>query len=72
MSDLKHQTPAELRSLIKWCEHRRKEHEVAIDRKKAEAARITQELAEHGKSIHNIGQKEAWARIYLARKELGE
>lgn len=72
MSNLKHQTPQQLRSLIAWCESKRGEQ----DRLKQfflEEVEKNRELAEKaGRNSHNIGQKEAWARIYLARKETGQ
>lgn len=70
MSDLKHQTPAQLRQTIAWCVKRRAEH-VADKQRKTNALILLQaEIDQHGKLDHSIGQKEAWARYYLAQKEL--
>ena len=69
MSNLKHQTPEELRRLIAWCVRVRAGHENSWKAKEAEAERLRDEAAEHRKTWHNIGQKEAWARIYLARSD---
>lgn len=68
MSDLKYKTPDELRGLIKWCEAAKKKHDEDRKSKLEQIERLHAEVSEHGKSIHNIGQKEAWARIHLARK----
>lgn len=69
MSNLKHQTPEELRATIAWCVRVRAGHENSWKAKEAEAERLRAEAAEHRKTWHNIGQKEVWARLYLARSD---
>jgi len=68
MGDLKHKSPSELCSLISWCVKKRAE----IDKRKGEVSKqieaLQAELCDLGRQSHNIGQKEAWARIWLARK----
>ena len=71
MSDLKHRTPEQLRSLIKWCEQKQAEHRADWAAKEDMVAALQAEIDEHRRTYHNIGQKAAWARIWLARKELG-
>lgn len=68
MSDLKYQTPEQLRSLISWCENARHNNEVLKQKKLRQIAQLQQEIYALGQKINNIGQKECWARIYLARK----
>ena len=72
MSNLKHQTPEQLRSLIKWCERKQAEHRADWTDKEEMIAALQAEIEEHRRTFHNIGQKAVWARIWLARKELGE
>lgn len=68
MSDLKHRTPDQLRQLIGWCENKRCELREKRDANEATIALLQAENEKLGHSIHNIGQKESWARIWLARK----
>ena len=68
MSDLKHRSPDELRQLIKWCERKRAEHRSSREVKEAEIERLKLEISDHGQAMNNIGQKEVWARKYLADK----
>lgn len=72
MSDLKHKTPAQLRSIIKWCENVTAKEEADRAAKLDMIAALQREVETHGRAIHNIGQKEVWARIWLARKETGQ
>ena len=72
MSDLKHHTPDELRNLIRWCEAKRAENDHLRKVKRAQIDLLEQEVAELGRKNNNIGQKEVWARIWLARKETGQ
>ena len=67
MGDLKHRSPEELRNLIRWCETKRAENERDREVKRDRVLKLEDEILAHGRMIHNIGQKEAWARIYLAR-----
>jgi predicted nucleic acid-binding Zn ribbon protein len=68
MSDLKHRSPEELRSLIKWCEEKRAEHDESRKLKGAKIEELQSEISNHGKMINSIGQKELSARTYLAEK----
>lgn len=70
MSDLKHRSVDDLRAIIRSCENKRAQHERSWKNKEVLIEQLRQEIAEHRKAYHNIGQREAWARIYLARKEL--
>ena len=45
-------------------------HQEAWQAKELAIARLQQEMEEHHRLYHNIGQKEAAARLHLARKEL--
>ena len=69
VSNLKHQTPDQLRMLISWCVRVRDGHEASWKAKEAQIEELQQQIAEHRRLHHNIGQKECWARIYLARSE---
>lgn len=70
MSDLKHRTPEQLRNLIDWCQRTRNSNQEAWLQKEAVAQQLLDEAAELRKKYHNIGQKESWARYWLATKEL--
>lgn len=70
MSDLKHQSVEELRRTVDWCQRIRSGHENSWKHKEAEIERLQAEIAEHRRLYHNVGQKEAWARLYLAQKEI--
>lgn len=68
MSDLKHMTLGELRqeisSISSW--RARKEAEADdLDRRAEDMRKTASELRSRS---HNMGQREAWARIYLAQK----
>lgn len=75
MSDLKHKTPAELRdeivSISKWRAGKeaeavaREERAAHLRRQADEEVAAANELR---RRAHNMGQREAWARIYLAEK----
>jgi hypothetical protein len=69
VSSLKHQTDDQLKSLIAWCVKKRKEHDEMKKRKVEKIKLLEAEILEHSKLSNNIGQKEAWARTYLAQKE---
>ena len=71
MSDLKHRTPEQLRSLIAWCERKQAEQRDNWTEKEEIVAILQAEIAEHRRTFHNVGQKAVWARIWLARKETG-
>lgn len=68
MSDLKHKTPAELRAEISSISKWRADREAEACRKEAQAEALKQEAATLRVRSHNMGQREAWARIYLAQK----
>ena len=77
MSDLKHRTPEALRRTIQWCERTKAENDAKRADKLAQVAdleaeieEIRKEVSELGRMNHNIGQKEVWARKYLAEKEI--
>lgn len=72
MSDLKHRSPDELRDLIRWCQSKRQTQAAQSKLKRTLAEKLLREAAELDRLDHNIGQKEAWARIWLARKETGQ
>lgn len=67
MSDLKYMSPGLLReeiaSISKW--RATKEAEAALLEAKAEE--MKQQAASLRLRAHNMGQRECWARIYLAR-----
>jgi hypothetical protein len=69
MSDLKHKSAAELRNLVQWCTQKRASQKSEWEAKEAEVKRLMDEAAELRRLYHNIGQKEAWARVWLARKD---
>jgi len=68
MSNLKHQTPEELRKTLEWCKACKDEHKAFWLYKEKQAHNLLEEVMEHRRLWHNIGQKEAWARKYLAEK----
>lgn len=68
MSNLKHKTDDELRSLIAWCKRKREDLLADAARKEAEAEALVAEAARLRHDQHNIGQKEVWARYYLAQR----
>lgn len=70
MSNLKHLTIPELRAVVRSCVAKRKYYEEEIAVFKAGIAQLQKKLEDMGKASHNIGQREAWARKYLAEKEL--
>ena len=72
MSDLKHRSTDELRKLIYWCVKKRAEHRAEKERKTEILVQLQHEIDTHGKMDNNIGQKEAWARMWLARKEISQ
>lgn len=72
MSDLKYRSPDELRGIIGWCEDKRATMNEQSKLKRALAVRLEEEARQLDHQSHNIGQKEAWARIWLARKETGQ
>lgn len=72
MSDLKHQTPEQLRSIIRWCSETRVRHREEKARKQDMIKQLEQEIDHHGMMDNNIGQKEVWARKYLAEKEIAK
>jgi hypothetical protein len=70
MSDIKHQSVEELRGTVDGCQRIRSAHENSWKQKEAEIERLQEEIAEHRRIYHNVGQKEEWARLYLAQKEI--
>ncbi len=77
MSDLKHMTPAELRKEIAGISNWRAKKEAEAKALEARAASLRQSADEEDRAAgelrrraHNMGQREAWARTYLAQKEV--
>lgn len=68
MSDLKHKTPAELRAEIANISKWRAGKEAEAKEKEARAASLLVEASQLRQRAYNMGQREAWARIYLAEK----
>ena len=68
MSDLKYKSADELRSIISWCEKKRNQNKETWELKELLADKLISEAKQLRATDNNIGQKEAWARIYLARK----
>lgn len=68
MSDLKHKTPAELRAEITSISRWRASKEREATEKEAQAASLLVEASQLRQRAHNMGQCEAWSRIYLAEK----
>lgn len=79
MSDLKYRSIAELRAqiaqLAKWRADKEREaqvHDARAEQLRAAAQEEEDTASELRHRAHNMGQKEAAARMWLARKELGE
>lgn len=70
MSDLRHQTPDELRRRITRDEAYRTEQMASAERFEAEAADLMDRAKACRQRYHNVGQRVVWARKYLAEKEL--
>ena len=70
MSDLKHKNETELRAIIRSCVGKRNSlaEDIAACKKQIEA--LQQKINSKGRASHNIGQREVWARKYLAEKTL--
>jgi prefoldin subunit 5 len=68
MSDLKHRSIEDLRAIVFSCSKRRAELEISWQDMERQIEDLKKEIAEKRHSYHNLGQREAWARIYLARK----
>lgn len=69
MSNLKYKSASELRDIISWCERKRQENQELWQLKEGLAEKLVNEARDLRVKYHNIGQKEAWARIYLAQKD---
>jgi hypothetical protein len=70
MSNLKHMSQDELRKEISSIAGRRSDLIFQAEALEAQAAEILRSAATKRRTSHNHGQREAWARIYLARKGL--
>lgn len=70
MSDLKHRSVEELRGIVFSCSFRRTQLEKSWQSMERQIEDLQKAIAEQRKAYHNLGQREAWARTYLARKEL--
>jgi hypothetical protein len=72
MSDLRYQTPDQLRFVIARSVAYRADQLAAAEMAEEQAAALLAAAAEYRKKYHNVGQRETWARIWLARKETGQ
>ena len=70
MSDLKHQSPEELRRRIKATELYRQKLQAQWEKAEAEVERLQEESRHARQKYHNMGQRLVWARKYLAEKEI--
>lgn len=70
MSNLKHKSAEELRAIVWSTSRRRAELEKSWQAMERQIEDLKTLVAEQRKAYHNLGQREAWARTYLARKEL--
>jgi hypothetical protein len=68
MSDLKHRTADELRQEIAGISRWRNQKMAEAVSKEKKAAELIAEAAMLRQRAHNMGQREAWARVYLAQK----
>lgn len=68
MSDLKHRSPAELSTIIIQSVKYRNGLEAQWTAKEAKIETLKAQIADLRKKHHNAGQREAWARLYLAQK----
>lgn len=71
MSDLRYRTTDELRAVIRDTTAYRDRLSSEWQADEAEIERLKQRVARKRKTWHDLGQRETWARLYLARKELG-
>ena len=69
MSNLKHMTPAQLRKEIAYLSFRRGELMQQAKDLEAQAEELQKEAAERRRKQGDLGQRECWARIYLAKTE---
>ena len=72
MSDLKYKTPSELRALIAHGESARNKLMAQALFHENEADKHSNLAKSYRKDYHNRGQRIAWARTWLARKETGQ
>lgn len=68
MSDLKHMTPDQLRQQIQSLSTARENLKTNWEAKERKIEELQQEIDDLRKKFHDWGQRETWARIYLARK----
>lgn len=68
MSDLKHMTVDALRAEIQSLSRYRARLESEWCAAERQIESINKEIAAKRKKHHNAGQREAWARFYLAQK----
>lgn len=68
MSDLKHRSAKDLREIIQHSVETRAKIEAEAALADREAARLTRRAASLRKQSWNMGQRECWARKYLAEK----
>lgn len=70
MSDLRHQSPEELRRRIKATELYRQKLQAQWEEDEVEVGRLQEEIRSARQKYHNMGQRLVWARKYLAEKEI--
>ena len=69
MSDLRHQSPTELRRRLASVVAYRAQLENDWKDRETKATALTEEAATLRRKWHNAGVQEAWTRIYLARAD---
>lgn len=72
MSDLKHMTVEQLRAEVRSLTSARARYARQWELMEEEIVELQGKIKDLRTKSHNLGQREAWARTYLARKELGE
>ena len=65
---MKHKSVEDLRSLVRWCASTRAGIKRDWEEKEKEIERLKLEISDGRRRYGNIGEKERWARIHLARK----
>lgn len=70
-SDLKHMSEGQLRQEVSRLSRRRADLLAEAMMLEDKAAELTERAGNNRRQYHNLGQRESWARTYLARKEAG-
>lgn len=68
-SDLRHMSAGQLRLEVSRLSRRRAELLVDAMILEDKAAELQEKAGRNRRLYHNLGQRESWARTYLARKE---